>query len=100
MDKSERAHLLRACYRAKRPAKPQEARKPRLVEPKPRGWFNWSANNAAFGDISKEYGAAWVVAPDAKPATGPKPQRTKKPSPLTRISQQLPKKLPRVLFDL
>lgn len=99
MDKPQRAALIRSIYllkargmayvpsgKAMRPSEP-------IKEPKP---------------ISEPYEAGtvvgkrieWIYRPDVRPRLIPKPDRRQKGQlALTRIAQQLPKRLPHVLFS-
>jgi hypothetical protein len=100
MNAADRAHLLRARFRALgglpyyrdlktvKPAKPAGvARKPSPLAPLP------------FSIYPKEHQIAWVYQPDT-PSTKltPSSKRRKGESPLTRIAAQLPRKFIRIAF--
>ena len=98
MNKAERQQVIRALHRAKaggmayvpsgRPAKAKTARPEvdRLVI----GWPQ------PIGDTNRAPG--WMKLADAAPAITPQTRRTARKSALTKIAEQLPAKLPRVLF--
>lgn len=96
MTKAERARLLRRLHPA--PAiepvgKRHRERRPDYVNP----GLNWRGR---YGIQLVFQAKEWISVPDAVPA---KPalriSRKARKSALTRIAEQLPAKLPRVLFD-
>ncbi|MGA3007788.1 MAG: hypothetical protein ABSE59_07850 [Opitutaceae bacterium] len=98
MDKAVRTDLIRAIYRAKAgvmayvssgsPLKVKIARP--VVDRLVIGWPQATANT--------KRAPGWMKFPDAKPTPLPQIRRTARKSALTRIAEQLPAKLPRVLF--
>jgi hypothetical protein len=98
MDKAGRAELIRAIYRAKagamayvasgRPLKIKIARP--VVDRLVIGWPQATANT--------KRAPGWMKLPDTKPSPVPQIRRTARKLALTRIAEQLPAKLPRVLF--
>jgi len=97
MDKAERRQLIRARFKGNgwiTPAKPKAAK----------WWLTYSTGKISRGNVSTGLLAnrtvkAWVKEPDAAPVQNrPLPRRTARKSALTKIAEQLPAKLPRVLF--
>ncbi len=93
MERAQRGELLRQRFKAKggiayvgrgRLAPKQEKRK----------WRNFSAAYIHGAQVSATR-CDWLSEPDAKPETFT-PSRITRPSPLTKIAEQLPRKLPRV----
>lgn len=93
MDAKQLAALIRERRRSLlRGEIVQAAPKPEQSPKKPVVSRMYPLGAALYEDRRK-----WVQMVDARPTrTAPKLKRTAKPSPLTRIAQQLPAKLPRV----
>jgi hypothetical protein len=97
MDKAQRAKLIRASFKGHgwiEPARPRRAK----------WWLSYSTGKISRGNVStgllvNQRVKAWVAEPDAVPARNAfRTHRTARKSALTKIAEQLPAKLPRVLF--
>lgn len=94
MNKDERAQLLRERMKAVRGYElpPLPKAKPRREEPK-RG-FHFNPIAPMRMDVGPRYD--WVKTGDELPKEELRPLRKERVSPLTRISEQLPMKLPKI----
>lgn len=95
MNTEERAHLLRERMRIRFPvsAAPLAGPKRKRVPREKPGVWRSSVHGVALREQDRRM--KWVLAGDAKPIDAPRPERRRKgETALTRISRQLPAKLP------
>lgn len=112
MNPAERAQLIRERFNKKRgnlatATKPRGMAKPGLSSPRPTSAQLISQKTAVifpvglspFGEFTKRHQVEWVRVPDSRPRVTPRTKRREGVPALTRIADQLPKKLPLVNWE-
>src|SRR5687768_1457942 len=99
MNAKERAAILRKRFKKLFPvasAPRTEPAQKRVARPRPEPWRS-SVHGIALREPERR--KKWLAVADAKPDNAPRPERRRKgETALTRISRQLPCKLPSVIF--
>ncbi len=98
MESAQRVELLRQRYKAKGGIA-YVGRGNVALKPAERKRRNFSAAYVHGAQVSATH-CDWLNAPDARRKVTPRTNRKRGLHPLNKIAEQLPRKLPRVLFDL